>query len=111
MGVPDASKVAKRFSMEIVSKVRHTPELLLACASCRSLHVINHLLYIAVLLPLQGGQSAILCAESKDEQEAWLQALSCAAVPEAWPGGLDLAKRPQPLLYSMWILKHTPPGA
>lgn len=56
------------------------------------------------------GAAVVLCAESKDEQEAWLQALSCAAVPEAWPGGLDLLKRPQPLLYSMWVLKHTPPG-
>lgn len=76
VGVPDTSKVAKRFSMEIVGKGP------------------------------SGSNSAILCAESKDEQEAWLQAMTCAAVADAWPGGLDLAKRPQPQLYSMWILEH-----
>lgn len=48
-----------------------------------------------------------LCADNRDEHESWLQALAVAAVPDAWPGGVDLAKRPQPLLYSMWVIQHT----
>jgi serine/threonine-protein phosphatase 2A regulatory subunit B' len=30
-----------------------------------------------------------------------------ASVPDAWPGGLDFHRRPQPLLYSMWVIQHT----
>ncbi len=41
-----------------------------------------------------------------------VQALSSAAVSEGWPGGVDpLTKRPQPLLYSLWIANHTPAGS
>ena len=60
-----------------------------------------------------GSPSALLVAsaESKDEQEAWLQHLSSAAVTDAWPGGVDFLKRVQPLLYSMWVVRHTPSGA
>ena len=36
---------------------------------------------------------------------------SAAAVPDSWPGGVDLYRRPQPLLYSLWVTRHTPPGA
>ena len=28
-------------------------------------------------------------------------------MPDAWPGGLDLNRRPQPLLYSIWVVSHT----
>lgn len=58
-------------------------------------------------LVTSSGQQFHLAAENKDEQENWLQALAIAAVPDAWPGGYDFNKRPQPLLYSMWVVAHT----
>lgn len=58
-------------------------------------------------LVTSSGQQFHLAAENKDEQENWLQALAIAAVPDAWPGGHDFNKRPQPLLYSMWVVAHT----
>lgn len=70
------------------------------------------LLAIRPCTDLQGtsAEPLVLCAESKDDQDAWLQVLSAAAVPDAWPGGLDFTRRPQPLLYSMWVVQHTPAG-
>ena len=47
-----------------------------------------------------------LSVESKEDHEAWLGAMAAAAVPELWPGGKGLNKRPQPLLYSAWALEH-----
>jgi hypothetical protein len=53
------------------------------------------------------GTAYHLSADNRDEHESWLQALAVAAVPDAWPGGLDFNRRPQPLLYSMWVVRHT----
>lgn len=39
-------------------------------------------------------------AESRDDAEAWLMYLSAAAVPNTWPGGMGLDKRPKPFLFS-----------
>lgn len=39
-------------------------------------------------------------AESRDDAEAWLMYLSAAAVPNTWPGGFGLDKRPKPFLFS-----------
>lgn len=77
--VPDVSRVAKRFALE----VRLPPS------------------------PGASSTSLVLAADSREEQEAWLTSLSTGAVPDAWPGGLDLHKRPQPLLYSIWIARHS----
>lgn len=53
----------------------------------------------------------LFSAENREEQEAWLASLSVAAVPPGWPGGVDAARRPLPLLYSLWALGHVFPGS
>jgi hypothetical protein len=54
----------------------------------------------------RAGVALGLAADSKEDHEAWLQALAAAAVPDAWPGGLGANRRPAPLLYSMWAVEH-----
>jgi len=39
--------------------------------------------------------------------DAWLQGFAVASVPDAWPGGVDFNRRPQALMYSMWVVQHT----
>lgn len=103
VGVPDISRVSKRHAIEVTLGSAAAAAIAAGAAS--------------------GGAGAgagsgsrsissriVLAADGKDEQEAWLQSLSVAAVPDAWPGGYDLLKRPQPLLYSLWLARNRPPA-
>ena len=104
ISVPDASRVAKRFAFEVRARAHSSPGGGVSASGTGSASASSS--------GSGGGSPAVLVAsaESKDEQEAWLQHLSSAAVSDAWPGGLDFLKRVQPLLYSMWVMRHTPSG-
>jgi hypothetical protein len=92
--IPDLSRVTKRFAIEIkpaTGSGAGTDPVAYGAGSSTIFRV---------------NKPFVFCAESKDEQEAWLQALCAAAVPDSWPGGLDFGKRPQPLLYSLWLINQ-----
>ena len=62
--------------------------------------------FVFDVAPRSPGAALRLATESKEEQESWLQALAAAAVPDAWPGGVGVRRRPAPLLFSMWAIQH-----
>lgn len=108
MSIPDVSTVSKRHAMLIELK---QPQLLRpggqegaggAAAGAGSAEAAASSSSSSLAAALQPSK-LIFCAENKDEQESWLQALSCAAVPDSWPGGVDQHGRPQPLHYVRWM--------
>lgn len=107
VGVPDIARVSKRHAIEVTLSAAAERAVSTATAA----GVAGGAGAGAAAGGRSVGSRIVLAADGKDEQEAWLQSLSVAAVPEAWPGGIDSLKRPQPLLYSLWLARSRSPAA
>ena len=107
MRVPDIARVSKRHAIEVLLRTSSST------SSVGSSHAVSGSSggsgEDAAVAGSSGSLRLVMSADSKEEQEMWLQSLSVASVPDGWPGGWDADRGPLPLLFSLWSLGHTHP--